>query len=205
MDPRSIDTFGGSFPAVLPSESCDFDVEKCGCFEGSNKVVHFSGKVLDLIIGRSIRSGREARPGLIGATAKVVWAALGLIGMIAGGVEAALGLIGLVFAGVEVVSRSAGVIAGAIKAASGPVGMFAGVVGAALGAAALYWLGGVKQNSSEAKPLSCEHLVGVRRFELLTSSVSGKRSPPELNARSRVRECAGNNITELPPSGKNIF
>ena len=65
--------------------------------------------------------------------------------------------------------------------------------------------GGLKQNSSEAKPLSCEHLVGVRRFELLTSSVSGKRSPPELNARSRVRECAGNNITELPPSGKNIF
>ena len=65
--------------------------------------------------------------------------------------------------------------------------------------------GGIKQNSSEAKPLSCEHLVGVRRFELLTSSVSGKRSPPELNARSRVRECAGNNITELPPRGKNIF
>ena len=28
------------------------------------------------------------------------------------------------------------------------------------------------------------HVVGVRRFELLTSSVSGKRSPPELNARS---------------------
>ena len=63
----------------------------------------------------------------------------------------------------------------------------------------------VKQNSPEAKPLSCEHLVGVRRFELLTSSVSGKRSPPELNARSRVRECAGNNITELPPGGKNYF
>ena len=125
--------------------------------------------------------------------------------MVVGGVEAALGLIGLVFAGVEVVSRSAGAIAGAIKAASGPVGMFAGVVGAALGAAALYWLVGVKQNSSEAKPLSCEHLVGVTRFELVTSSVSGKRSPPELNARSRVRECAGNNITELPPSGKNIF
>ena len=32
-------------------------------------------------------------------------------------------------------------------------------------------------------PLGCECLVGVRRFELLTSSVSGKRSPPELNAR----------------------
>ena len=41
----------------------------------------------------------------------------------------------------------------------------------------------VKQNSPEAKPLGCEHLVGVRRFELLTSSVSGKRSPPELNAQ----------------------
>ncbi len=40
-----------------------------------------------------------------------------------------------------------------------------------------------KQNSPEAKPLGCEHLVGVRRFELLTSSVSGKRSPPELNAQ----------------------
>ena len=26
-------------------------------------------------------------------------------------------------------------------------------------------------------------MVGVRRFELLTSSVSGKRSPPELNAQ----------------------
>ena len=31
--------------------------------------------------------------------------------------------------------------------------------------------------------LSCEELVGVTRFELVTSSVSGKRSPPELNAR----------------------
>ena len=30
--------------------------------------------------------------------------------------------------------------------------------------------------------LSCESLVGVTRFELVTSSVSGKRSPPELNA-----------------------
>ncbi len=30
--------------------------------------------------------------------------------------------------------------------------------------------------------LSCEELVGVTRFELVTSSVSGKRSPPELNA-----------------------
>ena len=29
-----------------------------------------------------------------------------------------------------------------------------------------------KQNSLEAKPLGCEHLVGVTRFELVTSSVS---------------------------------
>ena len=62
-----------------------------------------------------------------------------------------------------------------------------------------------KQNSPEAEPLSCEHLVGVRRFELLTSSVSGKRSPPELNARSRVRKCARDNITEPELGGKNIF
>ena len=27
-------------------------------------------------------------------------------------------------------------------------------------------------------------MVGVTRFELVTSSVSGKRSPPELNAHS---------------------
>ena len=65
--------------------------------------------------------------------------------------------------------------------------------------------GDVKQNSPEAKPLGCEHLVGVRRFELLTSSVSGKRSPPELNARSRVRKCARDNITEPELGGKNIF
>ena len=96
-------------------------------------------------------------------------------------------------------------IAGAAEAVLVSAGMVIGVVEAVLGAAVSFWLGGVKQNSSEAKPLSCEHLVGVRRFELLTSSVSGKRSPPELNARSRVRECAGNNITELPPGGKNYF
>ena len=63
----------------------------------------------------------------------------------------------------------------------------------------------VKQNSPEAKPLGSEHLVGVRRFELLTSSVSGKRSPPELNARSRVRKRARDNITEPELGGKNIF
>ena len=98
-----------------------------------------------------------------------------------------------------------GAASGVVETTLGSLGVVAGVVEAALGAAPSSWLGGVKQNSSEAKPLSCEHLVGVRRFELLTSSVSGKRSPPELNARSRVRECAGNNITELPPSGKNYF
>ena len=80
MDPRSIDTFGGSFPAVLSLESCGFDAEKCGCFEGPNKVVHFSGKVLDLIIGRPIRSGCEAHPGLIGAVDKAVWAVLARLG-----------------------------------------------------------------------------------------------------------------------------
>lgn len=36
-------------------------------------------------------------------------------------------------------------------------------------------------------PLTCEFMVGVRRFELLTSSVSGKRSPPELNAHALLR------------------
>lgn len=44
----------------------------------------------------------------------------------------------------------------------------------------------LKQSRPEAKPLTCEFMVGVRRFELLTSSVSGKRSPPELNARMRA-------------------
>ena len=107
--------------------------------------------------------------------------------------------------GCEAHSGLIGALAGVVWATLGLVGVVAGVVEAVLGAAVPSWLGGVKQNSSEAKPLSCEHLVGVRRFELLTSSVSGKRSPPELNARSRVRECAGNNITELPPSGKNYF
>ena len=43
-DPRNIDTFDGVFPAVLLLESCSFDVEKCGCFRGPNKVVHFAEK-----------------------------------------------------------------------------------------------------------------------------------------------------------------
>ena len=30
-------------------------------------------------------------------------------------------------------------------------------------------------------------MVGVTRFELVASSVSGKRSPPELNARAQYR------------------
>ena len=119
MDPRSIDTFGGSFPAVLSLESCDFDVEKCGYFEGPNKVVHFSGKVLDLIIGRSIRSGREARPGLIGATAKVVWAVLGLSGVIGGAFEVTLGPVGAIAGNAEAASRLAGVVAGVVEVALG--------------------------------------------------------------------------------------
>ena len=108
---------------------------------------------------------------------------------------------GTIASGVGMASRSVETIAGGMKAASGLAGVVASVIEAGLVAR----VAGVKQNSSEAKPLSCEHLVGVRRFELLTSSVSGKRSPPELNARSRVRECAGNNITELPLGGKNYF
>ena len=135
------------------------------------------GKPFTFDLRGSLGYGCEAHSGLIGALAGVVWATLGLVGVAPGVVETTLG--------------SVGVVAGAVEAG--------------LGAAVSFLFGGVKQNSSEAKPLSCEHLVGVRRFELLTSSVSGKRSPPELNARSRVRECAGNNITELPPSGKNYF
>ena len=149
------------------------------------------GKPFTFDLRGSLGYGCEAHSGLIGALAGVVWATLGLVGVAPGVVETTLG--------------SVGVVVGGAEAAWGSVGVVAGAVEAVLGAAASFWLGGVKQNSSEAKPLSCEHLVGVRRFELLTSSVSGKRSPPELNARSRVRECAGNNITELPPSGKNYF
>ena len=149
------------------------------------------GKPFTFDLRGSLGYGCEAHSGLIGAPAGVVWATVVLVGFAAGGIEAAWGSVGMV-------ARGAG-------AASVSSGMAIGTVEAALGTATPFWLGGVKQNSSETKPLSCEHLVGVRRFELLTSSVSGKRSPPELNARSRVRECAGNNITELPPSGKNYF
>ena len=100
-----------------------------------------------------------------------------------GALETTLGPAGVIAGDVEVASASVGMTVSDIEAALGLVGVIADVVEVALGAAALYWLGGVKQNSSEAKPLSCEHLVGVTRFELVTSSVSGKRSPPELNAQ----------------------
>ena len=43
MNPRSIDTFGGSFPAVLSLESCGFGAKMCGCFEGPKTLVHFTG------------------------------------------------------------------------------------------------------------------------------------------------------------------
>lgn len=52
MDPRNIETFRGLFPAVLLLESCGFNVKKCGCSGGPNKLVHFSGKVLDLNLKR---------------------------------------------------------------------------------------------------------------------------------------------------------
>lgn len=42
-NPRNIDTFGGSFPAVLSLESCGFDAKKCRCFGGPKTLVHFTG------------------------------------------------------------------------------------------------------------------------------------------------------------------
>lgn len=42
-NPRNIDTFGGSFPAVLSLESCGFGAKKCGCFGGPKTLVHFTG------------------------------------------------------------------------------------------------------------------------------------------------------------------
>ena len=62
-----------------------------------------------------------------------------------------------------------------------------------------------KKRPAEGLRRGADFVVGVTRFELVTSSVSGKRSPPELNARSRVRKCARDNITELELGGKNIF
>ena len=46
------------------------------------------------------------------------------------------------------------------------------------------------KNRPEDTPSGPAFVVGVRRFELLTSSVSGKRSPPELNARIYALRCA---------------
>ena len=164
--------------------------QKCRCSGGSFWLVHFAGNHSPSICGgrpdmaaRPIRARSGRSLGLFGQ----LWAWLGLLRRHRDG-------LGPGWNGYQ-----------RCGAASVLSGMVIGAVEVVLGAAASFWLGGIKQNSSEAKPLSCEHLVGVRRFELLTSSVSGKRSPPELNARSRVRECAGNNITELPPSGKNYF
>ena len=170
-------------PAVLASKSVDAPGVQISSFTSRKSIRPRYRRVIRTWARGLSKSGRGNRRGCLGN--------FGLGGMMVGALEATLG--------------PAGVIAGDVEVASASVGMTAGVVEAALGVAALSWLGGVKQNSSEAKPLSCEHLVGVRRFELLTSSVSGKRSPPELNARSRVRECAGNNITELIPGGKNYF
>ena len=42
-------------------------------------------------------------------------------------------------------------------------------------------------------------MVGVTRFELVTSSVSGKRSPPELNARSIGVRLAARGLIYLSP------
>ena len=40
-----------------------------------------------------------------------------------------------------------------------------------------------KKRPAEGLRRGADFVVGVTRFELVTSSVSGKRSPPELNAR----------------------
>ena len=47
-------------------------------------------------------------------------------------------------------------------------------------------------------------MVGVTRFELVASSVSGKRSPPELNARSADLSISGGNNTKRKLDG-NYF
>ena len=41
-----------------------------------------------------------------------------------------------------------------------------------------------KQKGRGFKPPTSVFMVGVTRFELVASSVSGKRSPPELNAHA---------------------
>lgn len=105
------------------------------------------------VLARSLR-GKPFTFDLRAARIRLRGPHLGLIEAIAGVVWATLGL--------------AGVASGVVETTLGSIGVVAGVVETALGAATPAWLGGVKQNSSEAKPLSCEHLVGVRRFELLT-------------------------------------
>lgn len=46
--PRSIHTFRLQNPRIHAIKPQEIAVKICQCFEGSNKVVHFSGKVLDL-------------------------------------------------------------------------------------------------------------------------------------------------------------
>ena len=48
-----------------------------------------------------------------------------------------------------------------------------------------------KKRPAEGLRRGADFVVGVTRFELVTSSVSGKRSPPELNARTLVTRCWG--------------
>ena len=184
-------------PAVLASKSVDAPGVQISSFTSRKSIRPRYRRVIRTWARGLSKSGRGNRRGCLGN--------FGLGGMMVGALEATLGPAGVIAGDVEVASASVGMIAGVVEAVLGLGGVIADVVEVALGAAPPSWLGGVKQNSSEAKPLSCEHLVGVTRFELVTSSVSGKRSPPELNARSRVRECAGNNITELLPGGKNYF
>ena len=56
---------------------------------GPNKLVHFSGKVLDLTIGRLSGRGIEAHSGPGEAVAKTVWVTVGLVGFAVSGIEAA--------------------------------------------------------------------------------------------------------------------
>lgn len=57
-NPRSIDTFGGSFPAVLSLESCGFGAKKCGSFGGPKTLVHFTGNHSPSIRQHPIRRQR---------------------------------------------------------------------------------------------------------------------------------------------------
>ena len=63
-----------------------------------------------------------------------------------------------------------------------------------------------KKRPAEGLRRGADFVVGVTRFELVTSSVSGKRSPPELNARSSgARFSARSNIpkTNTPCNPKS--